>query len=272
MPKKGGRGDGFMGVKALADRFKDGMPKANRPNNYKGKLISEPDKYEEGKYVPWARGQKIGSVKEVLFDAEGRRGYLGGFRKRKTERVTVAKKSIVDKDEAERRKEKSVKKRHMLDAYDARMEQMKALADGVGEDDQPRAKGRKGRKGAALDSDDYDSEEEEEEEEELETGGINSGPLPAQAAPHGPSKLSFGDRAVGTGTIVEVEEMDMSELLRGAASSTLLPALPKPDGPMSNRLKKKIKGPQRRQLKKDKLQKTKRSIRGDKVKKAKGKS
>mmetsp|Transcript_52557 Transcript_52557/g.125165 ORF Transcript_52557/g.125165 Transcript_52557/m.125165 type:complete len:213 (+) Transcript_52557:333-971(+) len=119
---------------------------------------------------------------------------------------------------------------------------------------------------------DTDSEEEEEEEEELETGGINSGPLPAQAAPHGPSKLSFGDRAVGTGTIVEVEEMDMSELLRGAASSTLLPALPKPDGPMSNRLKKKIKGPQRRQLKKDKLQKTKRSIRGDKVKKAKGKS
>jgi len=73
MPKKGERGDGFMGVKALADRFKGEMPKPNRPNNYKGKLVSMPDAYEEGKYVPWARGQKIGSVKEVVFDAEGRK-------------------------------------------------------------------------------------------------------------------------------------------------------------------------------------------------------
>jgi len=31
------------------------------------------------------------------------RGYLGGFRKRKTERVTIAKKTIVDKEEADRR-------------------------------------------------------------------------------------------------------------------------------------------------------------------------
>ena len=62
-----------MGVKALADRFNGEMPKPNRPNNYKGKLVSMPDAYEEGKYVPWARGQKIGSVKEVVFDAEGRK-------------------------------------------------------------------------------------------------------------------------------------------------------------------------------------------------------
>lgn len=61
-----------------------------------------------------------------------------------------------------------MKKRHMLAAYDARMEQMKALADGAVAE-QPRKKGRKGRRGAALGSDEEDSASEEEEEEEGES-------------------------------------------------------------------------------------------------------
>ena len=99
-----------------------------------------------------------------------------------------------------------MKKRHMLAAYDARMEQMKALADGAVAE-QPRKKGRKGRRGAALGSDEEDSASEEEEEEEA--GGINFAPLSAEAAPHGPSKLRFGDRETGTATIVEVRILSL---------------------------------------------------------------
>jgi hypothetical protein len=70
---KGQRGDGSLGTKLLQQRFKGVIPKANRPLKKTGKLVSQPDEYEGGQYKPWARGQKIGSVKEVTFDPDGRR-------------------------------------------------------------------------------------------------------------------------------------------------------------------------------------------------------
>lgn len=38
-----------------------------------GKLKSQPDIISKGQYIPWARSQKPGSVKEISFDSEMRR-------------------------------------------------------------------------------------------------------------------------------------------------------------------------------------------------------
>lgn len=38
-----------------------------------GNLVNEPDEIKKGQYVPWARKQKPGGVKEITFQAESRR-------------------------------------------------------------------------------------------------------------------------------------------------------------------------------------------------------
>jgi hypothetical protein len=127
-----------------------------------------------------------------------------------------------------RRAAKRQKKREMLDAYEERMQKMREFESEVaftGSD-------------ASEDDDDDDDDDDDGTRGERGAGSV--------AAAHGPSKMTFGDREEGTASVVEVEEMDLSSLSRQSVSATLLPALPPAEGPMSKRLKKKIKGPQRR--------------------------
>ncbi len=49
----------------------DAQPKQKKEKF--GKIVSQPDKISKGKYIPWARSQVPGSVKEVTFHAESRR-------------------------------------------------------------------------------------------------------------------------------------------------------------------------------------------------------
>jgi hypothetical protein len=125
-----------------------------------------------------------------------------------------------------RRAAKRQKKREMLDAYEERMQKMREFESEV----------------AFIGSD--ASEDDDDDDDDDDTRG--KGGAGSVAAAHGPSKMTFGDRAEGTASVVEVEEMDLSALSRQSVSAGLLPALPPAEGPMSKRLKKKIKGPQRR--------------------------
>ena len=112
----GGKGSGWLGGGAQGKPTgKHGSPKGGFGPKGKtaggkiikergkrfGKLVSEPDKIENGQYIPWARSQAPGSVKEVTFNAEGRTSYLTGFRKRKTERQNFAKKTLSTKETEE---------------------------------------------------------------------------------------------------------------------------------------------------------------------------
>jgi hypothetical protein len=54
-----GQGDGKLVFKARDERF--------------GNLVSKPDEVTAGHYVPWARKQKPGSVKEITFNDDSRR-------------------------------------------------------------------------------------------------------------------------------------------------------------------------------------------------------
>ena len=121
-PARGGFGRG--GAAAAGSR---GKVRKDRSHRF-GKLVSEADQMENGKYIPWARAQAPGSVKEVTFNAEGRTSYLTGFRKRKAERQTFAKKTLSDKEKSELRKEKRQKKADMLVKYDERVAEMKKIA------------------------------------------------------------------------------------------------------------------------------------------------
>mmetsp|Transcript_36824 Transcript_36824/g.73807 ORF Transcript_36824/g.73807 Transcript_36824/m.73807 type:complete len:225 (-) Transcript_36824:16-690(-) len=200
-----------------------------------GKLVSQPDTVEEGQYVPWASKQKIGSVKEIKFDAESRKGFLTGFRKRKTERRTVAKNRIVEKEKAEKRKEKREKMRSLMDAFDDRQQKMKKLYE-HGEDDVPEGSD-------AVDSDDSNDSDDIEKVD----------PPPEN------KKLKFGNRAEGTVSTVVVEEMDLSSFDRASVGASLLPALPLQENkPLGKKKRKQSAKGSSRQVKKDKLQKSKR--------------
>ena len=48
------------------------MVKRDRSQRF-GKLISQEDAISEGQYMPWARTQSPGSVKQVVFHADSRR-------------------------------------------------------------------------------------------------------------------------------------------------------------------------------------------------------
>jgi len=56
-------------------KFEHNKPKfEHKPREERfGNLVSKPDEIKKGQYVPWARFQKPGAVKEVTFHAESRR-------------------------------------------------------------------------------------------------------------------------------------------------------------------------------------------------------
>jgi hypothetical protein len=227
MPAKvlgGGKGMGAErdgpGQRGLAARggFGRGGPAAELKGKVRkdrgqrfGKLKSEADKMENGKYIPWASAQAPGSVKEVTFNAEGRAAYLTGFRKRKAERQTFAKKTISDKERNELRKEKREKKAEMLVKYDARVAEMKKIAAEAHRLQQKEAN-------QESDSDDSDSSDGSDSEEEA----------PMHIAPE-KKVMEFGDARRGTATVVEVKEMDLSDFHESASAFASLPALPKVD-------------------------------------------
>jgi len=189
-----------------------GKIRKDREQRY-GKLVAgqgeNTDKMDNGQYIPWARSAAPGSVKEVTFNTEGRTSYLTGFRKRKAERQTFAKKNISDKERSELRKDKRDKKSEMLEKYDARVAEMKKIAD-----DAYRLEKRNEAGKPQVDHDDSDSDDEDEEEESEE-----------EAMLMGPKKkvTAFGDQRSGTASTVEIREMDLSELHESAVLPPLLP-------------------------------------------------
>mmetsp|Transcript_44243 Transcript_44243/g.139577 ORF Transcript_44243/g.139577 Transcript_44243/m.139577 type:complete len:218 (+) Transcript_44243:3-656(+) len=202
----------------------------NRGNKRFGKLVSEADKVQKGHYIPWARSQKPGSVKEIVFNPQSRKTFVTGFRKRKEQRRETAKKSIVDKEKAAKRKEKREKMRDMLDAYERRSNEMKNMMNG-GDND-------------SDDIDDSESESDREEEVRAENNHYEFG---------------FGGKA--NAITVEVKEMDLEQLHSESVATSSLPALPMQDNkPISKKKKQEGKG-RKRHLKKEKLPKTKRDKR-----------
>jgi hypothetical protein len=118
----GGFGRGGLGLAPTGGVRKD------RTQRF-GKLVNEKDQIEHGQYIPWARAQTPGSVKEVQFNAESRAAYLTGFRKRKAERQVVAKKTVSTKEKNEIRKGRRDRKRELMGKYEDRVAQMKKIAD-----------------------------------------------------------------------------------------------------------------------------------------------
>lgn len=181
-------------------------------NQRYGKLVSEGDTIKDGKYIPWARDQAPGSVKEVTFNSESRVSYLTGFRKRKAERQTVAKKTISDKERNEIRKNRREKKSELMEKFNARVETMKTIADQASRLEKLKEAGRLQYDNDNSDSDnDSDNDSEDLDMREDEQLAI------------GPEKkiMTFGDARNGTATTVEIEEMDLSELQESAVSTCL---------------------------------------------------
>jgi hypothetical protein len=119
----GGFGRGGLGVAPTG-----GKVRKDKTQRF-GKLVNEKDQIEHGRYIPWARAQTPGSVKEVQFNAESRAAYLTGFRKRKAERQVVAKKTVSTKEKNEIRKGRRDRKRELMGKYEDRVAQMKKIAD-----------------------------------------------------------------------------------------------------------------------------------------------
>ena len=210
-PGKGAQhaGGAFRGVGGARGGFGRGGPavkiRKERSQRF-GKLVSEGDTVKDGKYIPWAAAQAPGSVREVTFNAESRASYLTGFRKRKTERQTFAKKNLSEKEKIELKKGRRERKSELMEKYDARMAEMQKIADEAARLERLKESGQLLRDDAE-DSDDSDDSDEESEEEQLSIG------------PPKKQVIAFGDARAGTATRVEVQEMDLAELQESAVHS-----------------------------------------------------
>jgi len=209
---KGGNqptGGAFRGVGGARGGFGRGGPggptgKIRKERNQRfGKLVSEGDTVRDGKYIPWAAAQAPGSVKEVTFNAESRASYLTGFRKRKTERQTFAKKNLSDKERIELKKNRRDKKAELMEKYNARVAEMQKIADEAARLERLKESGQ-------LPSDDDDSDDSDDDESDEEQPSVG---------PQMKKVMSFGDARAGTATTVEVQEMDLSELQESAVHS-----------------------------------------------------
>jgi hypothetical protein len=214
-PGKGAQhaGGAFRGVGGARGGFGRGGPggpagpiRKERSQRF-GKLVSESDTVKDGKYMPWAAAQAPGSVREVTFNAESRASYLTGFRKRKTERQTFAKKSLSEKEKNELKKGRRERKTELMEKYNARMAEMQKIADEAARLERLKESGQLLRDVDADDSDDSDDSHEESEEEQLSIG------------PPKKQVIAFGDARAGTATRVEVQEMDLAELQESAVGS-----------------------------------------------------
>ena len=208
-PGKGAQhaGGAFRGVGGARGGFGRGGPagkiKKERSQRF-GKLVSEGDTVKDGKYIPWAAAQAPGSVREVTFNAESRASYLTGFRKRKTERQTFAKKNLSEKEKIELKKGRRERKSELMEKFNARMAEMQKIADEAARLERLKESGQLLRDDDADDSDDSDEESEEEQ--------LSIGPPKKQV-------IAFGDARAGTATRVEVQEMDLAELQESAVHS-----------------------------------------------------
>ena len=227
--RRGGRGLAPTGGKVRKDR-----------TQRFGKLVNEKDQIEHGQYIPWARAQTPGSVKEVQFNAESRAAYLTGFRKRKAERQVVAKKTVSTKEKNEIRKGRRDRKRELMGKYEDRVAQMKKIADEAKRLEKLKELGLPlpsddDRSGCSCfsplsmhaytyiyvltsqtfcDSDDDVEEAEQEIEDESEDEELPCSTIK--------KVMKFGDSRTGTATTVEVREMDLSELHESAVISLAL--------------------------------------------------
>lgn len=213
---RGGFGKGGLGGNIVKPGGGGGKVRKDRNQRY-GKLVSEADQIENGKYIPWARAQAPGSVKEVTFNTEGRAAFLTGFRKRKTERQTFAKKTISDKETLEIKKGRRDKKRELMENYQTRVAEMKEIAD--------QAKRLEMRKELGQESSEHDSDDDSDDQEEDDDAMPIDPPTKAV--------MAFGDARSGTATTVEVKEMDLSEFHDSSVLSYTPPFLSRPSQPPS---------------------------------------